>query len=491
MKKSSNGVSRLPVIYLFLATFFGYLSIRASKLTALKFYKSYAVTRVNLHWVFWLTCALAIFFLVPLIKLIFRELHNRKLLPALFDLIYWEQFREKVIRFRAALTVKLHSLGGQFLFVGIALLLATGFISNLPLLRDRELNNYLNEWVSAVLSNRGSDEKPVTVLQIPLFMDGQDQTQYLRNCLKIVHELGGIGVRAVLIDIRGLESSRSKREMELIQELDQSGIVVLGAWSFHMFPRMNHSHGIYTLPEREIQFVPSLNRIQPAGERNAGGPADVTLELLRRFSNYPPHFAPQQDGSMLSFGDYRIPTTREGWMYTRDRWGETAFWPRIYAFLRPDSDTLIYQSMRNGVTFGASLQVFRDEFKDKIVLVGRVQGSVLESFMFSKIYAAALENIIQNSVTRKIELSPLWLTALCIAISGFIAHRFRPLVSILLIFLFGVSLLIADSLLYDRANVLIEIIYPLLSIMMTMMIFPALSFVRTLGNREVPVKIEA
>lgn len=227
----------------------------------------------------------------------------------------------------------------------------------------------------------------------------------------------------------------------------------------------------------------SLTKFEPeGGQRNPVGTSDVTIELLRKYRNYPSDLLPHREGSTLVFGDYRIPVTRDGSMYSLDRWGEIAFWPRIYAFQDEDSDTLRYQIMVNRLTFKTDLQDLGNNFEKKIVLVGQSGRLALESFTYTKTYAAALENIIQNSVTRKVEINPLWLTALCIVISGLIASRFHPLVSILLIFLLGVGVLVGDSLLYDRANLFVEIVYPLLSILMTMVIFPALAFVDRLGN---------
>ena len=106
----------------------------------------------------------------------------------------------------------------------------------------------------------------------------------------------------------------------------------------------------------------------------------------------------------------------------------------------------------------------------------------MESYVTMRIIATSVENILHKSVMRKVELSPLWLVLFCVAISGFIAVKFRPLASVLVICLFGVVVLAVNSLFYDRANLLIEITYPLLSILMAMFIFPALSFVHHLGE---------
>ena len=176
-----------------------------------------------------------------------------------------------------------------------------------------------------------------------------------------------------------------------------------------------------------------------------------------------------------------MPVTKDGWMYTRDRWSETGNWARVHATQGYDSDTLKYQY---GGGSKKNLRDFREQFKDKIFVISWGGNSTMDTFLYYRAYVAALESIMQGNVIRKVELSPLWLTLLCIVISALIASKFRPLVSVLMVFFFGVLVLIADSIVYDRMDVLLEIIYPLLSILMTMTIFPALSFVHRLGSPQ-------
>ena len=502
MKKSSNSVSWSPVVYLLLAALYSYLSIRASKLSEFTFSMSFILMKMNLRWVFWLTTTLAVACLLPLINLIFRGLHERHLLPKPFDWFYQEGFESDFARFLVALRSRFHSLAGQLTAVGLAILLFVAFVSNTYLVRDREVNNYLNEYVIGILGTSGfhqapmtaldyeyplgvvrlgSREKNITVLELGLFMASHDVSQYLKNCLTIVCDLDSVGAKAVLIDIRNMVSLRSGADYKLLEELSRSGNVVFGTPDYFPFPQAKFSRGIYTLREFEVRWNPILSRTQPAGDAlgNPAGPADVMLELLRKYHGYPPNLSPRQIGSTLVFGDYRMPVAKDGWMYTRDRWSETANWARVHATQGYSSDTLTYQY---GGGFKKNLKDFREQFKDKIFFISWGGNSTMETFMYYRAYVAALENIIQNNVIRKVEISPLWLTIFCIVVSVLIAYKFRPLMSVLMIFFFGVLLLIADSLLYDRMDTLVEIIYPLLSILMTMVIFPALAFVDRLGN---------
>jgi hypothetical protein len=486
MKRSSGDPSVLPVIPTLLAIAFAFLTIRAGKLTSLSLYMAYVHTTTDLRWVFWLMLGLTVICLIPMVGFILRGLQIRGLLPRKIDRLYAEDSRQKRRMLLSIVQSRLHTLGGQFLLVGLAILFVVGALSRTPALRERELGTYLNEWTLGILGLSKAAGGPVSVYQIPLIMDGGDNALYLKNCEKVVGDLAGIGAKAVLVDVQDMETSHTKTELEMIQQLNKSGIVVLGAKDFYGFPNAGLSCGIVTLSESEVRGDPLLNRIQPVAGRNPDRAGDLTVELLRKYNGYPERLLPQREGSVVKFGNYQIPVTNDGFMYARDKWGEVAFWPRIYAIVGEKGDSLKYRLMRNGVRYTSNLNELRSEFQGKIFLIGRVRGSLLDNFVFTKVYAAALQSILDNSVIRKAEWSPLWITALCIAISASIAHRLRFFTSILATFLLGVVLIVADSILYDRMNLIIEIIYPLLSILMTMVIFPVLALVHRLGSPHQP-----
>lgn len=482
MRISHNKAKWSPLIYLALAALFGFLAVKFSNLKPMTFYMAYIQTRIGLTWVFWLSLGLAMIFLLRVINSVLRELHSRNLLPNALAVFYRDESRVKLHRFLSALKISLHGLGGELAVVSLAILLVVGFISTTSLVRVREAGTYLNEWTSALIGMSSESRTLVSVLQIPMMMEGSGTRQYLKTCLKVVTDVGKLGAKAVLVDIRGMESWRSREDWGLIQELDKSGIVVFGAHDFYGFPRDKLSRAIVTLPEDEVRHDPLMNRISPIPGRNPKTALDVTLELVRKFRNYSPDLAAERHGSLVTFGDYKIPVTSDGWTYSRDRWGEIAFWSRIYAFVGDVPDSITYKFMRNRVSYSGSLTPLRDEISNKIILLGRMQGSLLDDFTFNKVYAAAVQNTLDSTLTRKIEWSPLWITALCLAIASLIAYRFSSLVAALLILILGALLILADSYLYVRMNVLLEIIYPLLSLLMAMVILPALAFVHRLGD---------
>lgn len=161
MSKQLKSISWKPVILLLLGAIFGYLSIRASKLTAVTFYGSYTTTKVNLQWVFWLTIGLSVAFLLPLISLVFRELHERNLMPKFLKVMYQQQFRDKLSGVLTVLRVRLQSRVGRIAVLGLAILLIIAIISRTALLREREVNNYLNEGTRDCSVGRGPARRPL------------------------------------------------------------------------------------------------------------------------------------------------------------------------------------------------------------------------------------------------------------------------------------------------------------------------------------------
>ena len=85
----------------------------------------------------------------------------------------------------------------------------------------------------------------------------------------------------------------------------------------------------------------------------------------------------------------------------------------------------------------------------------------------------------------------LWLSVACIVIAGFFAYRFRPLAAILLMFVLAVCTLVFASYLYDRLNIIIDIFYPLLSIGVAIIVFPAIAVMRKEDEKGKQVSLKA
>lgn len=481
MSTPSNNVSWKPVVLLLLAAAFAYLAIRTSTLTSIVVFRSFIMAKLDLRWLFWLCTGLATVSVLWLIHFVFRELHMRGMLPVPLKVFYEPKFEANVRRIHATLQSRMKTLSGRFLVTGSGILVITMLISNTLLVRDSEVNTYLYEYLSAILPRAETKQSSVTTLQLNLFTAGIDGTQYLRSCLKVVRDLKEVGTKAVLIDLRDVVDWQSQVHLKLIEDMRGTNIVVFGVSGMRISSQMQKVSGVFTLRSYELAYNPLLSRIMPA--RGGDDSPDVVLSLLRRFRQYPDDLRPAFDQSGVILGDYRIPVSTDGWMLSRDRFGDPGLWARLHVaqFWRNDSAIIIYQ---DGVQTRLNLQDYRDRFAGKIIVLTRGSQAGFESFFFGRAYAGMIENILQGTITRRIELGPLWLSALCIAVSLLLAHRCKPLIAALLIALFGCCLLVGGSLLYDRANVLIEIVYPLLSLLMTMVLFPALAFVDRLGSYQ-------
>ena len=478
--KSSH--SSKSLLCVFGAVMFALFSIAASRLTSFSTRTSGILFHIDLTWVFWvmITCAVAL--LVPSIILILRSLHEKGSLPKVFAVFFQDPLQNWFAHIVVNVKSRLTSFRGHLAVVSAAILLVIAVLSNTYLVRDREMGTYLNELVSGVLGTSRPPSITPSVLQIGLSTSSSNATDYLRHCITIVKELETAGAKAVLVDVRGIGYIKDRPEYELIQELAKSSIVVLGVDNYWELHETSFSRGIYTFRPYESYLSPVLNRIQPGGDalRYPGTPMDVSMELLRKYRDYALTLMPKRDGSTLVFGDYRIPITRDGSMYSRaldNRYGRTG----IIAHVGLRSDTLTY--FYGGGTF-ASLDGLGDRIREKVFFIlwhGHASVTTrMEDDFTARANASSLENILCGNFIRKMELSPLWLALFCIGISALIAYNLRPLVSVLTIFVFGITLLVIDSLLYSRMGILVEIVYPLLSILMSMAILPALSFVHRL-----------
>jgi hypothetical protein len=483
MEKPRSNYSSTTLVYVFGAVMFALLSILASRLTFSSTRMSNILYRIDLTWVFWLMILCSVSLLVLPIVRVLRSLHDRKTLPRFLDVFFQEPFQNWLARSTAMMRAKATGFAGHLAIVGAGIFLIIAIISNTYLVRDREMGTYLNEFASDMLGTRPSQSVTPSVLQFSLFTSSSNATDYLKYCIKIVKQLESAGVKAVLVDIRGTSNFKGGAEYQLIEELTKSKNVVLGIDSYWLFHETSFSRGTFTFRPFESYLSPALSRIQPDGEafRYPGVPLDVSLELLRKYRDYPSTLMPKREGSTLVFGDFRMPVTKDGWMYSRviDDYRFMALGAQVGI----KSDTLMYNY--RGTSY-ASLEGLKNQLSDKILLIlwdgHQAQWARLDDYFTLRAYATSLDNILRGILVRKIEWSPLWLVILCLGVSVFIAYKLRPLVSVLAIFLFGFLVLVLDSFLYSRMGVLFEIVYPLLAVLMSMVLLPAIAFIHRLGE---------
>ncbi len=488
MEKSSKKSSKLAFVFLLLAAALAGLSLWTSKLNFLRLSWLFIVVQMNMRWMFWLPTLLSGACLLPPLYSVLKTLHERKKLPPFIDGIFQDSFRDGVQERLHSIEKWLHSNGGALAVVGVSIFVFIAFLSTTALVREREANAYLNEFVSFTIKAREPHygTTPI-VMRISLTTASSEETVYLRYFTQIVRELESVDVKAVLIDVRKASWIDGAPTRKLLDVLASSKIVVLAVENPSRFQNTSYTRALFTYDLLELYNTRWLLRTQPEyALRYPGTPLDVSLELIRKYKNYSPELKPIQRGGSLIFGDYNIPITRDGRMLSRvrmtDDWRYAMF--RISAEAGFSSDTLKYYFHGK---YTDQLAQLRDQLAGRIVILNWYGHSYppppnySEDIVEFRGTAVPLDNILHNDAIREVELSPLWLVIVCLAISGFIAYRFRPFVSVLLILLFGALVLVISSVLYD-ANILIQITYPFLSILLAMVIFPAITFIHRLKD---------
>jgi hypothetical protein len=218
---------------------------------------------------------------------------------------------------------------------------------------------------------------------------------------------------------------------------------------------------------------------------------DVSLEIIRKYKGYSDHVWPERGADEIRFGDFKIPVTKDGWMFSREK-GFTIW--QILVYVDSNGDWVYWRqqgSMWNspevkkaGLAVSTAprgvMKLIGGEVQGKIVLLSESFGE--RNFNGLRAYASAIENILDGKITRKSETGYLWLSVVCVVVAGFIAYRFRMIAAILLMSVLAVCTLLFGSYLYDSQNILIDIFYPLMSLAMAMVAFPAIALGHRLGK---------
>lgn len=399
---------------------------------------------------------------------------------------------------------------GMTIITGAAILLLSVFLSRFNAIDDDGINGHLYELVLQLRGVEHVNQAFSKVAQLLYLTPSNDVDQHLHDLLKIVTDLKSVGAKAVLITLPEFPPE-GKGVFPLLRQIEKSGIVVWGI-PFESYPespsKIADSLGVpwpwvapYTTASDELWRGPFLSRLWHF---------DLALPLLGKYHNYPYYeFARRVGYEVIEFGDYRIPMTKKGWVYALDRYtgsigpdlyvhrggswqigmhfggGDPVRGFQITKYVGPKKgpDTLGYYTYHGAsdvespwLPFGQ--KTFEWKVKDKIVLLVGNYGRAVGPYLPDRAYAVGLESVLQGNSMKKPASGYLWLSLACLALAGFFAYRFRPLVAILLMFVLAVCALVFGSYLYDSLNIIIDIFYPLLSIGVAMIVFPTIAVMR-------------
>jgi hypothetical protein len=285
-----------------------------------------------------------------------------------------------------------------------------------------------------------------------------------------------------------------KEDFRLLRELERTGIVVF-ATDYGRTIRIADSTGEFklsagskTMSDREVEETNRLVRLRPLGIERAGSHRllDVSMEVLRKYKGYGNDVAWSEEGGEFRFGEYRIPVTKDGWMYSKDRglripltlvyvdstgtWSDENGMPKFV----PPGAMKAALKIEGGIRDGKKvpLQDLGTRLQGKIVVLMDSFVSSSSSYVVSKAYDSAIENILTGTLVRKWELGHLWISVLSLILAGLITYRVRLVVAVLILLALLPCVLLLGSYLYTTHSILIDMFYPLLSTAMAIVVFP-------------------
>jgi hypothetical protein len=478
---------------------------------------------VDTRWMFWVLLILAALCVFPLIAAALKVLHRKNVLPPFLDFMAIARFDENIQRLVSRARAILFGAIGLTVITGGAILLLAVYLHQTRALDDDAVNGNLYDLARQFRGVKNAPQKFSKVTKVLYLTPDEDAEHQLRDCLEIVKKLKAAGAKAVLISLPNFSMTITKH-LKLMSEIESNGIVVWGVPMSGM-SRVNLSQlrdstgmlGIYPasyLSETEDMWRgSSVSRVRLSSGnivRTVGG--EVTIMLMQKCLNIPHYQHGTVTDDALHLDSLMIPLSQQGWMYSLDRYAGS-FWPDLYVhrgqqwtigrsfWMSPafhaqdvttyfgstkDLDTLRYSLRLQGEGFSTShepidQQTLEERVKDRIVFLVSNYGMTAGSYLPDRAYAVGLENILRGNIARKPDSGYAWFSLICLIVAGFVALRLRALVAILLMFLLALCALWFGSYLYESQNVLIDMFYPLLSIGIGMIVFPALVLARKMG----------
>lgn len=525
MNKSPNKSQTSLVAYFLLALFFALLSVLANRPTEIHHSGQDVGFSIDTRWMFWLLLALSGACLAPLITSVLRTLHQQKKLPRFLGLLFEAEFREQANRIVSITRGHLFGDVGLIVITGGAILLLVAYLHQARVVDDDAVNGNLYDLTLHLRGAHDSPQQFSAVSRVLYLTADVNPVHQLRDYSDIVKRLKNAGAKAVLVSFPDF-STVVNESFEMVNEIESSGIVVWGVPMGNRtipWARMADSTGkvriskaTYLSGNEEMWKGSSLARVRVSYGRatgNVGG--DVIATLLQKFQGIPQYQSAQNTGDAINVGEYAVPLSKEGWMYSLDHYagsvhpdiyvhrgqnwtiGRTYWFTTVlhsqentrYTGNGKDLDSLRYSIRMRGDASSSPAEpiderTFEAKIKGKIVLLVSNHGMKSGSYLPDRAYAVALENILRGSVMKKADLGYIWYSLVWLAVAGYVAIRFRALVAILMMFVLALCALWFGSYLYEGTNVLIDIFYPLLSIAIAIIVFPAVATSQRLRKGE-------
>lgn len=410
-----------------------------------------------------------------------RELYRQKRLPIVQNLT------EKIVE---GVYNAFSRLDFQFAFWGSATAVLIILAVNVNLLRDRDyrLNQVAIPWIPAEMDPRGLSVSPSTT-SLTVWSSNNDQIDYLANCVKIVRDLKDVGAKVVFVP---LSPKLLKKSLDLIEELNKTGIVVFGVKDFidrslkELIQKRNIRVGrvgeAALNPPTTLSFIHKIDPY-PAPMYGLRLP-DASFEILRLYRNVAVEepLLHNKKGE-LEFGDMRYPVDERGAAYVGGL--SVPLYPAPVSVHYGEDDAyglvgttkLVYVHAKSTGTIDTydNLITYRDSFSGKIVLLDRQDDSALKGFLdyYREAFKTAqvVNDLVDGRVLRPSKGGSILVGVIAILGCGLILYRSGLIAGAALLALFSVAILSAGPWLFYKEQILIDVPAVLASLVLSIVVF--------------------
>ena len=203
---------------------------------------------------------------------------------------------------------------------------------------------------------------------------------------------------------------------------------------------------------------------------------DVTLEILRKWRDYPASLKPLHAGRVVVFGNYRIPVSSSGVAISPGGFSQPTGFLNIFAGDDWKSGKFFYRwTVHGDERTGTDLHEFQDQIRGTITIVAwsdPVQRGV-PGFL-PNLYATSLilRDELQGRFPEVRDDLTLPLTILVLIAGVLLAWGIRPLLSIPLLALLGGLVIYGSAWLYWQKLIIVEMIYPVAGLGLAVLLLP-------------------
>ncbi|MBF8248725.1 MAG: hypothetical protein HW374_1525 [Bacteroidetes bacterium] len=413
---------------------------------------------------------------LALVNAFLQKMNEKNRLPGFLGDFYERDFFASLKQLLGWIRAKTHSARSGLVMWSAFILLATGSLSMSGVLDNWELRLFqllIGRSIFYPPTSYDSPPSPAPVVSIALFSGDNNTEQYLKVCLRIVHELKRSGAKAVLVDARSLLGT--PHAVELFKELNGTGIVVFGFQRGSSYRirniregQMNLAMGFYTMAALESwrAFIPRIYPFVTQSFSYGYTPSnelDVSLALLKKYHGYSDTLMPSRDGQTISFGEYRIPVMSDGSLFVMSK--DRRYVPEIGGHYGLESDTLVFTGRTSSgkiIDRSQSFDVFADQCRGKMVMiswnwVGGSQNAT--SYWTPRLYSETLKYMIGKEFIVKNDMLGHLISLAVLALAYIVCVYFRPFLAMQVLFFLSIGIFIFGYWLFISQHILVDILY--------------------------------